>query len=105
MTSAPYVAWRDHAATIEGLAAWSTGRYTLSVGGETSRVRVADVTSGLFPLLGVRPIVGGPFTPDDELLDQQAPLALSYGLWQERFGGRADIVGRTVELDGKTYRV
>ena len=105
MTSAPYVAWRDHAATIEGLAAWSTGRYTLAVGGEASRVRVAEVTAGLFPLLGVRPIVGGPFTSDDELLEQQAPLALSYGLWQERFGGRADIVGRTVELDGKTYRV
>jgi predicted permease len=105
MTSAPYVAWQDHAATIDGLGAWSMNRVTMAGDGESARVRIAEVTAGLFPLLGVQPLVGARFTTADELIEQQAPVILSYGLWHERYGGRPDVLGHAVTFDGKPYRI
>ncbi len=105
MTSAPYVAWQDHATTIDGLGAWSLSRATMESDGHSVRVTIAEVTAGLFPLLGAQPYLGVPFTRDDELAERQAPLILSFGLWQERYGGRPDVLGRTVEVDGMPYRI
>jgi predicted permease len=105
MTSAPYVAWRDRPSTIEGLAAWSPDRVMLDAGGDPSRIRIAAATSSLFPLLGVAPVLGTPFTENDESLEDQPPVVLSYGLWQERFGGSRDVIGRSVRLDRKPYRI
>ncbi len=105
MTSAPYVAWRDHPTTIDGLAAWSQNRVLLDTGSGPSRTRVAAATASLFPLLGVAPALGTAYTGQDEAVRSEPPIVLSYGLWQERFGGSSDVLGRTVRLDRKPYRV
>jgi putative ABC transport system permease protein len=61
-------------------------------------------TSNLFPLLGARMIHGAPW---DTAADFQRTydVVLTHRLWQQRFGGRTDIVGRTIVMDGGTYRV
>ncbi len=105
MTSAPYVAWREQPTTIERLAAWRNDRATIDTGGEPARVRVAAATASLFPLLGVHPLLGTPFSESDESVREQAPVVISYELWDERFGGRRDIVGRTMKIDGKPHRI
>jgi putative ABC transport system permease protein len=105
MTSAPYVAWRERPSTIDGLAGWSANRATVDTGGEPARARVGAVTASLFPLLGVRPLLGTPFSESEESLRDQPPVVLSYGLWQERYGGKRDVVGRILRIDGKPHRV
>ena len=105
MTSAPYVAWRDHPTTVDGLAAWSQDRVLLDTGAGPARVRIAKATASLFPLLGVAPVLGSAYTEPDEAIKSQPPIVLSYGLWQERFGGARDVLGRTIRLDREPYRV
>ena len=65
----------------------------------------ARVTAGFFRTLGVAPVLGRDFRPDDD--QPTAPLVtlISYAAWQRRFAGRADVLGKTVELDGKTTTI
>jgi hypothetical protein len=57
-TNIAYLAWRQHAATIDGIAAWSESRVTLTGAGEPERIRIAAATSSLFKVLGARPLIG-----------------------------------------------
>jgi hypothetical protein len=65
--------------------------------GEPRRIGITTVTPELLPVLGVRPILGRLFGPDDQ--DRDA-VVISYGLWRSQFGGDRDVVGRVVNLDG-----
>lgn len=103
-TNTAYFAWRDHASTIEDLAAWSQANVTLSGAGEPDRIRIAQTTANLFPLLGVRPIVGSLFDVKDET-DKPSVVILSESLWRQRFGGDMQAVGRTVRLDGSSHTI
>ncbi len=105
MTNAAYAAWRDHPATIDGLAAWRVDPVLMNTGGDATRTRVAAATASLFPMLGVPPVLGRAYTETDEPGADGAPIVLSHGLWQERFGGRPDVLGRSLRVDGKPYRV
>lgn len=105
MTSAPYVAWREQPSTVGGLAAWSSNRVTLDTGGESLRLPAAAVTASLFPLLAVPPVLGTAFSETDEATLPEPPVVLSYGLWQERYGGQGDVIGRTVRIDDKPHRI
>jgi putative ABC transport system permease protein len=98
-TNVPYQQWSDHPQTIEGLGGWqeSTLRFAADAGGDT--VPAAQVSVSLFPLLGVAPFIGANFTPKQELTDDT--VLLSYGMWQDRFGGDPTIVGKSVQLGGK----
>jgi predicted permease len=69
-------------------------------GGEPERVEVSPVTANFLPLLGVDPIHGRHFTPEEEAVGGPQVVILSYGLWQRRFGGDPSIVGRAIRLDG-----
>jgi putative ABC transport system permease protein len=67
------------------------------------RVQTSRVGAGLFSLLGVQPIAGRNFTPEEDHPGQNVAI-LSYALWQQRFGGR-DVVGQTVDLDRQPYTI
>ena len=102
LTNATYLAWRDDPSTLESIAAWGSDEQTLTGGGEPERVPISDVTPSMFPLMRARPLLGQVFGPADE---HEKVLVLSYGLWQQRFGGDPDVVGRLVRLDAEPYRV
>ena len=69
------------------------------------RVAIGYVTAGFFPLLGTRAALGRTLTPAEEGGEGEPVLVLSHATWQQRFGGDATIVGRTLELDGRARRV
>ena len=62
------------------------------------------VTANLFPILGVSPILGRHFTPDEEAPGTRVVM-LGYGLWQRRFGGDRDIVGKTIRVNAVEHTV
>jgi putative ABC transport system permease protein len=70
---------------------------------EPERVPGARVTASLFPLLGLRTVVGRGFRPAEE--DAGKVVILSHGLWRRRFGGDPSVVGRAVTVNGEPYTV
>ena len=104
-TNATFLAWRDQPATIEGLAAYTEGPVTFTGGGDAERVSVVSATASLFSVLRAAPMLGSVFTAQDETPAGGKVLVLSHGLWQRRFGGRSDVVGQSIELDGTTYTI
>ena len=62
------------------------------------------MTPGFFAALGATPVVGGVFTARDLEVSRQVAV-ISHGLWRRRFGGSVDIVGRTMTLNGKAFRI
>jgi predicted permease len=105
MSNATFYAWRDHPATIEDVGGWLTQAATLTGAGEPSRIPIIPTTPGLFPLLRARPLLGRLFNEGEGGRDDPGVVILSYGLWQERFGGRPDALGQVIQLDVKPYTI
>ncbi|MDO8681016.1 MAG: ABC transporter permease [Acidobacteriota bacterium] len=101
-----FLAWSEAPQTIESIGAWrDDSSMTLSGDGEATRVSVTLVTPGMFPTLKAAPVLGRNFAPDEGKPGQPALVILSFGFWQQRFGGRDDILGRTIVLDGSPATV
>ena len=100
-----YADWRGQNRVFESLAASATAGFNLTNRGEPERLTGAQVTANLFPTLGVAPAMGRNFR-DEEDRPGAGPVAiLSHGLWQRRFGCEANIVGRSLTLNGLSYTV
>jgi len=105
VSNGTFLAWRDHPSTIEDLGGWLTQTVTLSGAGDPARVPIVPTTPSLFPILRVRPLIGRLFRDGEGARGQPDLVILSYGLWQERFSGRPEIVGHLVQLDDKPYTI
>jgi len=97
--------WRARNNVFQDLAAYYVSGINVSGGGEPERVSYAPVTANLFPLLGVDPVQGRIFRPEEEQYGNHRVVILSHGLWQRRFGGDVGVIGKTVELDAEPYSV
>src|SRR5919202_102127 len=101
-----YREWRDRCRSFEGLAGFYYSDFNLAGGGaEPERVQGARVTANLFPVLGVRPALGRAFLPEEEQFGRHHVVLLSHGLWQRRYGGDREVVGRAVSVGGEAYTV
>jgi predicted permease len=107
-----YRRFRDLHQVFADVAAVSLlDRSNVTVGGDESSidrglVRVQLVSGNYFSMLGVRASKGRALTPDDDRVPGAHPVAvLSDGYWRRRFGGAADVIGRTLGLNGTTYTV
>ena len=77
----------------------------LTGNGRPLHVDLSPVTHNFFSLLGVDPVLGRHFTEDEEAFNGPKVAIISHGLWQSRFGGDADVAGRTMELDGQSFEI
>jgi len=101
-----YLDWRERARSFAevGAAALSTG--TLRSAGEPRSVRVARVTASLLPVLGVTPLLGRGFSPEEDRPSEAAPVAvLGHVLWSDAFGGDPDVLGRELVVGDRAVRV
>src|SRR5678815_537360 len=90
----------EHASSYHGSDFIMTGR------GEPARLQGAVVTADLFPLLGVQPILGRTFLPDeDKPTETGRVVVLSHALFQQRFGGDPSIINQRITLDGVSFTV
>jgi predicted permease len=90
--------------SFEDLSGFSNRRMNLTHGGAVEQLMAARTGAGVFPLLGIRPLYGRTFMPEEDRPGQTL-VVLGYGLWQQRFGGDPGIVGRTITLDRQPYLV
>jgi putative ABC transport system permease protein len=99
---------RDHQDVLVGVAAWGNPRLNLNSGGETRNAQGLFVSGRFFDTLGVTPHIGRTFTADDDRRGggPDGPVAvLSYGFWQREYGGRADVLGKPIVLDGHHFTI
>lgn len=87
------------------LGAFKSDSFNLTGAGEPVRLNGVRASAGFFPALGVEPILGRPFTTEEDTTGQEHVVILSYSLWQEQLGGDPQIIGRSVELNASTYTV
>lgn len=88
-------------APLSALGGYMPRSLTLSRDGAAERVRGGSVTPDLFPLLGVAPVIGRTFRDEDGAAPGlERVVLLTHGLWQRRYGGAADIVGRAIHVNG-----
>ena len=99
--------WQKQAGSFEAVAGYMTGPITLADEGGVppQRVDVAGVSWEFFRILGVQPVIGRTFTAEEDRHGAPRVALLSHGLWQERFGGAPDIVGRHIRCDGKDCQI
>ena len=99
-----YVDYRRMGASFESLAAFTERVLNLTGDGEPERVQGVAAEASMFDVLGVAPISGRLFTRDEETVGKDTVVLIGWRLWQRRFGG-ADVVGRTLDFDGRAYIV
>jgi predicted permease len=95
---------QERARSFSDLGAFGIRRFNLG-GEQAEAVEGALCTAGLFRTLGVQPLHGRWFVPEDESSDDTAPVILSYALWKQHFGADPQCIGRTVRLDGHEHTI
>jgi putative ABC transport system permease protein len=100
-----FFAFRDQAQTLEAVAAYLNWNPDIERDDGTVQVTGAQVSHGYFKMMGVRPLLGRDFTQEDDKDGAPPTLMLSYELWQQMYGGAAEIVGQTLRIDGKSFTI
>ncbi|HUE87286.1 MAG TPA: ABC transporter permease [Vicinamibacterales bacterium] len=106
ITSYPnYVDWQSQSTSYAQMAAVSPTAFSLTGNGDPERLEGARVTANFFEVMQIPPLSGRAFTAHHETPGQDAVVLLSHGLWQRRFGGAPDVVGRTMVLSGRVHEI
>ena len=90
--------------SYSSLGAYQQANYELFSGGTPAHISASRLTASMFPVLGVSPMMGRPFTTQEEDGRQQVAV-ISYQMWQRSFQGEANILGRKILLDRKPFEV
>jgi putative ABC transport system permease protein len=96
-----YLDWRHQANSFQDLAAWHPDSQNLTGLGEPRRVSAARVTASIFSTLRVQPALGRAFTAAEDRAGQARSVILGHGFWRRQLGGRPDVLGQTLQLDGE----
>ncbi len=97
--------WRRESQDVIQLAPYSGGEVNLSGAGEAERVDCGAIGDSLLPVLGVQPMLGRNFLPEEDRPGGAPVALLSHGLWTRRFGADPGVLGKSIGLDGKPYTV
>ena len=100
-----YLDYKRQASTFEQMAAAEAWGGSLPGAERTEIVAGIRVTANMMPMLGIAPLLGRVFRPDEDEPGAHPVILLSYGLWQRRFGADPGILGRDIALSGKAYTV
>lgn len=96
---------RERLSSFTDIAAYLGWTATLSGEGEAERLSGAAPTWNAFDVLGVTPMLGRGFQPEDGQVDAPQVAMLGHSLWQRRFGGEPEVIGRTVEFNRMQYTI
>jgi putative ABC transport system permease protein len=100
-----YIDWRAEASVFEDLAAIMAAGGVITGDAEPERVIGRWVTASFFPTLGVKPAAGRFFSEQEDQPGADRVIVLSYALWQRRYGGDADLIGKTIFFNGESWTV
>jgi predicted permease len=97
---AAYVQWRDEAHSFESMVGYANQDLALSTGGASDEERITSITDGFWGITGAQPALGRLFGPG-----QPDTMVLSHGLFERRFGGDPQVIGKTVTVNGHPFTI
>ncbi len=100
-----FLDWRAQNHVFSGMAVMAGREYNLSGIELPESVRGMAVSSNFLGLIGVKPLFGRDFQADEEKPGTNPVVMLTYPLWQSHFGGRRDVIGRGVSLNGRSFTI
>jgi putative ABC transport system permease protein len=105
-TSFPdYLEWKKNASTLDGIAAVQPATFIISGGDKPERYLGGQISADAFSFLGVQPILGRQFRPEEDELNAPPVALIGYQVWQEHFGGDRGVVGKIIPINGKQVTV
>jgi putative ABC transport system permease protein len=96
---------RDRQDVFSAVFAYGGGRFNLAAGGEARYADGYYVSGQFFETLGLRPLLGRTITAADDKRGCPGTAVLSHAFWQKEYGGRADILGKTISLDNHPFEI
>ena len=103
-SAANFLDWRKSTQSFEDVAAFKTWAWHVTGGNEPEQIWGARASAALFPMLGTKPLLGRTFTEEEDQPDSKV-VVIGYNLWQRRFGGDPNIVGRSMTLTNESYTI
>ncbi|HEV8492007.1 MAG TPA: ABC transporter permease [Candidatus Angelobacter sp.] len=100
LSLADFADWKNGNTVFEQVAIYARSRFTLTGSGEAEQVAGAAVTADYFSILKMKPIMGRTFQAGDDSAAAPNQVVISTSLWQRRFGGASDAIGRVIEVNG-----
>jgi predicted permease len=102
---ADYALFTQTQKVFEESGAFKKDAFNLTGIGNPELLEGVRASAGLFPTLGVSPVLGRTFTADEDKPGHELEVVLSFALWQSRFGGDREIIGSVIHLNGFPYTV
>ncbi len=100
-----FLDWARNNRSFSALAAYRPDSFNLAGMGEPERVPAEMVSASFFPLLGVQPILGRTFLPNEDQLGSAPAVLISDGFWKRNFGSSPGALGKVLTLNGVTYTI
>ncbi|MBX3744800.1 MAG: ABC transporter permease [Verrucomicrobiae bacterium] len=100
-----FLDWREHGNVFEDLSLLDSRRLNLTGEGSPELISGVGMSASGLRILRARPFLGRVFAPDEDQPGKDQVVVLSHGFWQRRLGGDASVVGRTLQLDGRSHTV
>jgi len=97
--------WRKNNNTFDGMAFFTDSSFNFSDRGTSQRILGGQVTYDLLDVLGLKPVLGRGFLPDEDKPDAHKVAMLSYDFWQRMFQGDRGVLGRVVKLNEEAYTI
>src|SRR5579862_5379638 len=97
--------WRSQSHSFAEMAAVNPVTFNMAGSNQPENIGGLAVSPNFLPMLGVRPVVGRGFTPDEEKAGAVRVVLLSHALWQSRFGADPSAMGQTIRLDSQTVTI
>ena len=97
--------WREQNQSFAGVAAYDDRSFALTGRGEPEQLSGGIISHNTFEILGVAPMLGRAFRPEEDRADQSDVVILSHGLWERRFGADSHVVGQTIVINNRAREV
>jgi predicted permease len=97
--------WQRDNQSFQSIAGFRDDDFSLTGLGEPQRIDGVMVSANFFPTLGVNPVIGRNFDPQQDVLGGKPEVMISAGMWKTKFGSAPDVTGKTITLNGTDYTI
>ncbi len=100
-----FLDWVRYNRSFSALACYREDDFTLTGMGEAERLPAEMISASFFPALGVRPVIGRTFLPEEDQVGAAPVVLISGGLWKRKFGSSPDVLGKSLTLNGAAHAI
>ncbi len=100
-----FLDWQKQNHTFSSLSAFRADDYNLTGSGQPERLHAHQISADFFPTLGLKPVLGRNFLPEEDRAGGNPSAILGDGFWKRKFASSTDILGKSITLNGKPYTI